>query len=727
MMATLTRTKGNSTIDFVLRYVEMFTPLVSPIVALIGVYYLYHYGADTLLLPENRSNLSIFTFALMWIGLTSSWNLIGGYAGYIDFGHTLFVGIGAYTVANMMWSAAYDDLVLHYSMTFYQALPISFVVGALFAGLVGWPTLRLKGPYFAIAMLGLFVAVREMTGTLPDLTRGGESIYFLRPFAEPLAVYHTMLILAAIIFFTSLWVYRSQLGKKLQSIREDEVGADMRGINTTAIKIGIFMLAGGFTAMIGATRVWWATFVDASIVYPDDYTITIIMMTMLGGIGRPWGPVVGASVFYYAKTTFWAELGGLNLLMTGVFLITLVLFVPSGILGFFDPEDRGLGWYVRRLRQYLAGETSTEGEDEDVAVSSGMVQSPIAIQRQRIIESIVPERVRKFVAERSYEDISSVFVYPVLMILIVGVWIQFFDQVHGMIPEVVSVLSFGDIVFALLLIYLRYLTARTVVDLLEYRAQDQKVTVQKGDVLLQGRQVVKDFGGLRAVNQVDFEVRAGEIVGLLGPNGSGKTTLFNCISGVLPITDGDVVLRDTVISRKASWRINRLGLSRTFQKIRVFDKLTVYDNMLLSRKWEGIPRFLWLWVAPSYIRREAEELIDFLLLTHVQHNLASNLSGGQQRLLEIGMSLMSSPDIVLLDEATSGVNPALIEEIKNTIVRLNQERGVTFFLIEHNMNFVMDLCSRLYVLDYGMNIAEGTPQEIQDNPDVIEAYFGRDE
>jgi ABC-type branched-subunit amino acid transport system ATPase component/ABC-type branched-subunit amino acid transport system permease subunit len=729
MMATLARIRGNSAIDMVLRIVEMLTPFVSPVIALYGIYYLYHYGTDTLSQPANRADLSLFTFGLMWIGLTSSWNLIAGYTGYIDFGHTVFVGIGSYVIANMMWSAAYDELALNFRLSFYQALPIAFVVGALFAGLVGWPTLRLKGPYFAIAMLGTFVAVRAMTDTLPDLTRGGQGIQFRRPFADPFDVYHTMLILAGITFLTSLWIYRSQLGKKLQSIREDEVGADMRGINTTAIKIGIFMLAGGFTATIGATRIWGQTYVEPTSAYPDDYTITMIMMAMLGGIGRPWGPVVGATVFYYARTTFWAELGSLNLLMTGVFLIVLVLFIPNGILGFFDPEDRGLGWHVRRLRRLLAGEKDIDPTDEDFDDASAVVTPTSAVRQPHFLRRLLPARIVTYIDEHSYDDVASVITYPAFMVIIVVVWIQFFDQIHGMIPEVVSVLSAGDLVLAFLLVYLRYLTARSVVDLLQYRAEDaeNEPRLEKGTVLLEGRKIVKDFGGLRAVNAVDFEVRAGEIVGLLGPNGSGKTTLFNCISGVLPITDGEIMLRDTPISKKASWRINRLGLARTFQKIRVFDNLTVYDNMLLSRKWEGVPRFLWFWIAPPYIRRQVEELLDFLLLTVVQHNLASNLSGGQQRLLEIGMSLMSNPDIVLLDEATSGVNPALIEEIKRTILRLNRERGVTFFLIEHNMNFVMDMCERLYVLDYGVKIAEGGPQEIQENADVIEAYFGREE
>jgi ABC-type branched-subunit amino acid transport system ATPase component len=299
------------------------------------------------------------------------------------------------------------------------------------------------------------------------------------------------------------------------------------------------------------------------------------------------------------------------------------------------------------------------------------------------------------------------------------------QDIANVIPDMAFGLSGGELAASLLILYLIYLTVQIILDVSRHEIAGEEF--QEGKVILRGDTVVKDFGGLRAVNNVDFEVRAGEIVGLLGPNGSGKTTLFNVVSGVLPITSGTVTLDDKVISKKPPWRINRMGLARTFQKIRIFDQLTVYDNLLLSRQWDGVPTFLWLYIAPPYIRRQAEELLEFLLLERVQHNLASKLSGGQKRLLEIGMSLMSSPKIVLLDEATSGVNPALIEEIKATIVRLNEERKVTFFLIEHNMHFIMDLCERIYVLDYGVRIADGPPEEIQDNPEVIEAYFGRDE
>ncbi len=242
--------------------------------------------------------------------------------------------------------------------------------------------------------------------------------------------------------------------------------------------------------------------------------------------------------------------------------------------------------------------------------------------------------------------------------------------------------------------------------------------------LLEGRSVSKYFGGLAAVHEVDFAVYPGEIVGLVGPNGSGKTTLFDCLSRVQDIDNGQVLFKGVDITRKKPHQVAHLGLARTFQVIRVYRKMTVLENMLISRQWRG--ETLWKMLKPSHkdTEQRARELIDFLTINHLTNEKAGNLSGGQRRLLEIGMSLMPNPDLILLDEATSGVNPTLIETIKDRIRALNKDQGISFLMIEHNIQFISDMCSRVYVLNYGQKLAEGTPDEIKANEEVIEAYFG---
>ena len=241
--------------------------------------------------------------------------------------------------------------------------------------------------------------------------------------------------------------------------------------------------------------------------------------------------------------------------------------------------------------------------------------------------------------------------------------------------------------------------------------------------LLQGHTVSKYFGGLAAVNNVDFAVYPGEIVGLIGPNGSGKTTLFDCLSRLQTIDSGEVSFKGRDVTRARPYQVARMGLARTFQSVRVYRKMTVHRNMLISHQWRDTSLLRMLRPSPASTARRAHQLLDFLQIEHLAGEEAGHLSGGQRRLLEIGMALMPDPDILLLDEATSGVNPTLIETIKDRIRTLNAQ-GKTFLLIEHNINFIADLCSRVYVLNHGEKLAEGTPQEILQNEAVIDAYFG---
>jgi len=244
--------------------------------------------------------------------------------------------------------------------------------------------------------------------------------------------------------------------------------------------------------------------------------------------------------------------------------------------------------------------------------------------------------------------------------------------------------------------------------------------------VLEATGIVRRFGGLTAVNNVDIHVDAGEMVGLIGPNGSGKTTLFDCLSRVQTIDEGTIVLNKTDISRMKPHQVAHIGLSRTFQVLRVYRDLTVVENMELSVQWGDISLLSSFRRPDKETTKRANHLIDFLLLSRLRNERASSLSGGQRRLLELGMALMSEPNIVLLDEAMSGVNPSLVEQIKERITILNQEQGVSFLLVEHDIRFVKDLCERVVVLNYGEKLAEGAPDAIMENDAVIEAYFGDD-
>jgi branched-chain amino acid transport system ATP-binding protein len=236
----------------------------------------------------------------------------------------------------------------------------------------------------------------------------------------------------------------------------------------------------------------------------------------------------------------------------------------------------------------------------------------------------------------------------------------------------------------------------------------------------------KRFGGVTAVDGVSFEVREGEILGVIGPNGSGKSTLFNCILGQLPPTEGKVRLDGRTITGMRPCDLNRLGVSRTFQLLQIFPRLSVRDNLILAGQ-EHQGAMLARLVGPRDAGQTAaaDRMIAFFKLDHLADERAGSLSYGQQKLLDAGMALMSGPRLALLDEPAGGVNPAMLADLKERLKAFNEERAATFVVIEHNMEFVMSLCSRVLVLAEGKILAEGSPAEVRANPAVIEAYLGR--
>lgn len=249
--------------------------------------------------------------------------------------------------------------------------------------------------------------------------------------------------------------------------------------------------------------------------------------------------------------------------------------------------------------------------------------------------------------------------------------------------------------------------------------------------LLSVRGIRKSFGGVAALDGVDFDLFPGELVSLIGPNGSGKSTLFNCITGYLKPDSGTVVFKGEDITGRRPDQIVLKGIGRTFQDVRVFRSLTVVESLVLFAQQHQEESFLRRFLHTPDIRRfeaeaveRADQLLDMVGLSHMRDELSGNLSYGQRKLLEFAAALMPSPELVMLDEPAAAVNPTMIERMKSYIRTLN-ERGVTFLIVEHNMDVVMDLSNRVVVLDIGKKIAEGTPAEIQQNVEVQEAYFGR--
>ncbi|KGM35638.1 ABC transporter ATP-binding protein [Inquilinus limosus] len=235
----------------------------------------------------------------------------------------------------------------------------------------------------------------------------------------------------------------------------------------------------------------------------------------------------------------------------------------------------------------------------------------------------------------------------------------------------------------------------------------------------------RSFGGIAAVDGVSFAVHPGEILGIIGPNGSGKSTLFNCILGQLKPSAGEVRIDGRPVTGSRPCDLNRMGVSRTFQLLQIFPQLSVRENLILAgQEHQGSMLSRLFGRRDAGLGAAAERMIAFFRLQHLADAKAGGLSYGQQKLLDAAMAFMAGPRLTLLDEPAGGVNPTMLAGLKDRLAAMNREEGATFVVIEHNMEFVMSLCSRILVLAEGRIIAQGTPEEVRGNPDVIEAYLG---
>ncbi|MDX2230484.1 MAG: ABC transporter ATP-binding protein [Leptolyngbyaceae cyanobacterium bins.349] len=249
--------------------------------------------------------------------------------------------------------------------------------------------------------------------------------------------------------------------------------------------------------------------------------------------------------------------------------------------------------------------------------------------------------------------------------------------------------------------------------------------------LLAATSLVKNFGGIKAVDNAAIEVAKGSITGLVGPNGAGKTTLFNLLSNFIRPDSGRVLFDGEPVHHLQPHLIARMGMVRTFQVARALSRLSVLENLLLAAQKQTGEKFWNTWWRNKDIaleekqnREKAFTVLESIGLSHMAHEYAGALSGGQRKLLEMGRALMTDPKLILLDEPAAGVNPTLINQICDRIQHWNRE-GMTFLIIEHNMDVIMSLCDRVWVLAEGRNLAVGTPAEIQSNPEVLEAYLGQ--
>lgn len=249
--------------------------------------------------------------------------------------------------------------------------------------------------------------------------------------------------------------------------------------------------------------------------------------------------------------------------------------------------------------------------------------------------------------------------------------------------------------------------------------------------LLQASNLVKSFGGVRALNEVSFDVQEGEILALIGPNGAGKTSLFNCVNGVYTPDEGSIKFKNTELIGLAPYKVARFGISRTFQNLALFNNLSVIDCLMLGRhtqmKTGILSGALWLGKAKNEERKNRSRCYDFIEILGLEPYVSRHvgfLPYGIQKQIELGRALVSEPELLLLDEPVSGLNSVETEEIGKILLRVKEELGLTMFIVEHDMCLVREVADRVLAMNFGEIIASGTPQEVSSHPSVVEAYLG---
>lgn len=549
----------------------------------------------------------ILTLVLIWAIFGLSWNIFSGYTGLVSFGHASFFGIGAFAtvLAQIYWG-------LSPWLMFF----VSGVIGAVAGVLIGFPTFKLRGHYFALSMLAYPLALMYVFQWL-----GFPEVSIPRVHDNPAAymqfndgrVYTliAMVFLCAVVVLSRA-IEASRFGMALIAIKQNEAAAEAAGIDTLRWKLKAIALSGAIAAMAGSLYAVVILVITPQSVFGMLVSAQALTVTMFGGAGTLWGPIIGASFLIPIAEILHAELGnflpGIQGVVYGVAIVVLITAAPEGMF-----------WKIRdRLRSRKEG------------------SSP-AVADQPVAANVTPLPAR---------------------------------ETRALNPEIV----------------------------------------------LDVRNMSKNFGGLKAVQNVSFQVNKGMILGIIGPNGAGKTTLFNLLNGFQLPSEGEVMVDGVNMARRKPHELCKAGVGRTFQIMRPFTRMSVRDNVKVG----------------SYVtaksEEEAETIADDALrqvgLSHIAHQLAGGLSTKDLRLMELARALAGKPHILLLDETLAGLGKEEAVEVVAVIRRLSAS-GVTVVIIEHTMHAMVQLVDRFLVLDHGQVITEGLPQEVTRDTRVIEAYLGK--